>query len=110
MLQNTEHLNSGHIRSINQIARWKYSRHYKRVLIEDMPSDEEFESRSQKHVFKGQLEARAKYMLEYLGYGTLSPTEMVINEPSRRETRAYNAADYRHPEKQKKNSETGWRT
>ena len=50
----------------------------KQVLIENMPSDEEFESRLQKHVFKGQLEARAKYMLEYLGYGTLSPTEMVI--------------------------------
>lgn len=50
----------------------------KQILVDNMPSDEEFEARLEKHVFKGQLEARAKYMLEYLGYGTLSPTEMVI--------------------------------
>lgn len=50
----------------------------KQILVDNMPSDEEFEVRLEKHVFKGQLEARAKYMLEYLGYGTLSPTEMVI--------------------------------
>lgn len=50
----------------------------KKIFADNMPSDEEFETRLQKHVFKGQLEARAKYMLEYLGYGTLSPTEMVI--------------------------------
>lgn len=50
----------------------------KQVFIDNMPSDEEFNIRLQKHVFKGQLEARAKYMLEYLGYGSLSPTEMVI--------------------------------
>ncbi len=50
----------------------------KQILADNMPSDEEFEARLEKHVFKGQLEARAKYMLEYLGYGTLSPTEMVI--------------------------------
>lgn len=50
----------------------------KQIFEENMPSDEEFESRLEKHVFKGQLEARAKYMLEYLGYGTLTPTEMVI--------------------------------
>jgi uncharacterized protein with ParB-like and HNH nuclease domain len=50
----------------------------KQIFVDNMPSDEEFESRLEKHVFKGQLEARAKYMLEYLGYDTLSPTEMVI--------------------------------
>lgn len=50
----------------------------KQVFVDNMPSDEEFEARLEKHVFKGQLEARAKYILEYLGYGTLSPTEMVI--------------------------------
>ncbi len=50
----------------------------KQILVDNMPSDEEFNARLQKHVFKGQLEARAKYMLEYLGYGSLSPTEMVI--------------------------------
>ena len=50
----------------------------KQIFVDNMPSDEEFEARLEKHVFKGQLEARAKYMLEYLGYGTLSPTEMVI--------------------------------
>lgn len=50
----------------------------KQIFIDNMPSDEEFDARLQKHVFKGQLEARAKYMLEYLSYGTLSPTEMVI--------------------------------
>lgn len=50
----------------------------KQILTDNMPSDEEFNARLQKHVFKGQLEARAKYMLEYLGYGSLSPTEMVI--------------------------------
>jgi uncharacterized protein with ParB-like and HNH nuclease domain len=50
----------------------------KQVFVDNMPSDEEFNTRLQKHVFKGQLEARAKYMLEYLGYGSLSPTEMVI--------------------------------
>jgi uncharacterized protein with ParB-like and HNH nuclease domain len=50
----------------------------KQVFIDNMPSNEEFNVRLQKHVFKGQLEARAKYMLEYLGYGSLSPTEMVI--------------------------------
>lgn len=50
----------------------------KQVFVDNMPSDEEFQARLEKHVFKGQLEARAKYMLEYLGYGTLSPTEMVI--------------------------------
>lgn len=50
----------------------------KRIFVDNMPSDEEFEARLEKHVFKGQLESRAKYMLEYLGYGTLSPTEMVI--------------------------------
>lgn len=50
----------------------------KQIFVDNMPSDEEFETRLTGHVFKGQLEARAKYMLEYLGYGTLSPTEMVI--------------------------------
>jgi hypothetical protein len=50
----------------------------KQVFVDNMPTNEEFDARLQKHVFKGQLEARAKYMLEYLGYGTLSPTEMVI--------------------------------
>lgn len=50
----------------------------RQIFVDNMPSDEEFEARLEKHVFKGQLEARAKYMLEYLGYGTLSPTEMVI--------------------------------
>lgn len=50
----------------------------KQIFVDNMPSDEEFEARLHKYIFKGQLEARAKYMLEYLGYGTLSPTEMVI--------------------------------
>jgi len=50
----------------------------KQIFVENMPSDEEFQTRLTRHVFKGQLEGRAKYMLEYLGYGTLSPTEMVI--------------------------------
>lgn len=50
----------------------------KQIFVDNMPSDEEFETRLTGHVFKGQLEARAKYMLEYLSYGTLSPTEMVI--------------------------------
>lgn len=50
----------------------------KQIFLDSMPSDEEFEARLKKHAFKGQLEGRAKYMLEYLGYGTLSPTEMVI--------------------------------
>ncbi len=50
----------------------------KQIFVDNMPSDEEFEAHLEKHVFKGQLEARAKYMLEYLGYATLSPTEMVI--------------------------------
>lgn len=50
----------------------------RQVFVDNMPSDEEFETRLEKHVFKGQLEARAKYILEYLGYGSLTPTEMVI--------------------------------
>jgi uncharacterized protein with ParB-like and HNH nuclease domain len=50
----------------------------KNILVENMPNDDEFLSRLQKHVFKGQLEGRAKYMLEYLGYGSLTPAEMVI--------------------------------
>lgn len=50
----------------------------KQILLDSMPSDEEFQTRLTRHVFKGQLEGRAKYMLEYLSYGTLSPTEMVI--------------------------------
>lgn len=50
----------------------------KQVFIDNMPTDEEFSARLSNHVFKGQLEARAKYMLEYLSYGTLSPSEMVI--------------------------------
>ncbi len=50
----------------------------KQIFAENMPSDEEFYTRLQSHVFKGQLEARAKYILEYLIYGTLNPREMVI--------------------------------
>jgi uncharacterized protein with ParB-like and HNH nuclease domain len=50
----------------------------KQVFVDNMPTDEEFSARLLSHVFKGQLEARAKYMLEYLSYGTLSPSEMVI--------------------------------
>ncbi len=50
----------------------------KQIFVDNMPSDEEFEAHLEKHVFKGQLEARAKYILEYLGYATLSPTEMVV--------------------------------
>ena len=53
----------------------------KQIFVDNMPSDEEFETRLIGHVFKGQLEARAKYMLEYLSYGNLTPEEVVLKGP-----------------------------